>query len=163
MSSPLADALRRALDGGAKPRDVVAAVVDIALAESCILDGMTTAEIRDQSDRLQAMLDDLLPAEEPPVAISDPAVGHRDENGVLWLDPDDLPPGVVLLKDEAKRLRISRQAIRDWIKNGRLKEVGRVWGKGSGATGFIAVRQSDVDYCWHNPRKRGPQSRDDSG
>ena len=137
----LTKAIRAALAGTAGAADIAAIVADAArqngVAETTI-DAMTTAL---QHDQLQRRLDDLLP---PPIP--------KDDG---FLDADNLPPGICLLKDIAHEIGVAPQTIRDWIKNERMDEVGRAKGKGSGKNGFVVVREADVLYCRDNPRKGG--------
>ena len=139
-------ALRHALDavlrGRADAGDLAALYADAALRaglDSATIEDMTASL---ETDALRGRLDDL-----------SPPAGQANDDG--FLDPDNLPEGVGLLKDLATQFEMSPQTIRDWIRLGRLMPVGRVRGKGGGHGGFIAVREADVVYCKDNPRKGG--------
>ena len=87
----------------------------------------------------------------PPPPVADQA----DEDGPAYLDPDNLPPDVGLVRDLAVKHEITTMAIHAWIRRGRMAEVGRVRGKAGGHGGFVAVFEADVLHCLSNPRKGG--------
>ena len=87
-----------------------------------------------------------------PVLVDDRGAPPDEQD---FLDPDNLPDGCVLLKDIAHDLSITPEAIHGWINRGRMQEVGRVGGKGSGIGGFVVVKKADVLYCLTHPRKGG--------
>ena len=143
-------ALRHALDavlkGRACPSDLAVVCVDAALRaglDSATIEGMTSSL---DTDALQGRLDDLAPP-----------LGQANDG---FLDPDHLPPGVGLAKDLAPKYGVTNEAIRNWIRLGRITEAGRVGGKGSGGRGFLVVREADVRYCRDNPRKGGRPRKD---
>ena len=134
-------ALRAALDRRAGPEEWALISADAALRaglDSATIEGMTSYL---ETDALQGRLDDLAP----------PA-GQANDG---FLDPDNLPEGVGLLKDLAHKHGVAPGTVRHWIRLGRMREVGRVGGKGSGTGGFVAVRECDVIFCKDNPRKGG--------
>ena len=140
-------ALESALRGSAGPEEWSQICADAALragAHSSMIEAMVASF---KPDALQQRLDDLVPK------------AKTLPSG--FLAPDYLPPGVVLAKDLAKEYDISPQTIRDMVKDGRVTEVGRVGGKGSGKDGFLAVFRSEVDYARTHPRKRGRKRKID--
>ena len=142
-NADLKAAIRRTLVGGARPDDVVnlVAVAGGNPARSPATIRRMVSDLRKQL-RYDVHSPLLYNQGTPP-----------DESG--FLDPANLPDGAVLLKDIARDLSISPQAIRQWIDRGRMQEVGRVGGKGSGIGGFVVVKRADVLYCLTHPRKGG--------
>lgn len=84
-----------------------------------------------------------------------PTLGLQPKREPGFLDPDNLPEGTAMLKDVARELGITPEAIHGWINRGRMKEVGRVGGKGSGIGGFVVVNVADAYKCHGNPRRGG--------
>ena len=141
-------AIRRAISGGARPSDltdlVSLAMGDDAPSRAIIGRMVTTIDSEVHRPRQKSF------GELPPLVPDQP-----EDDGVACLDPDNLPSGVSLAKDLAAKYGITPGAIRNWIRFGRIKEVGRVKGKAGGHGGFIAVREADVIYCQQNPRPGG--------
>ena len=138
----LRQALHHVLGGKAGPSDLAALYADAALRaglDSATIEDMTASL---ETDALRGRLDDL-----------SPPAGQANDDG--FLDPDNLPEGVGLAKNLAVKYGIATVTIHTWIRIGRMNEVGRVGGKGSGIGGFVAVREADVAYCKANPRKGG--------
>ena len=142
-NADLKDAIRRALAGRARPEDVIN-LVTLAVATRDA--PPTTARIKGMVNSLRK---EVARDEQPTLYHS----AYGADKG--FLDPDRIPEGAVLIKDIARELSISPKTIHRWIKSGRMKEIGRVGGKGSGAGGFVVVWRCDVYRCHAEPRKGG--------
>ena len=143
-NSDLEDAIRRALAGRARPEDVIN-LVTLAVA---------TRDAPPTTDKIKGMVNSLrkeVARDQQPTLLYHSAYGA--DKG--FLDPDRIPEGAVLIKDIARELSISPKTIHRWIKSGRMKEIARVGGKGSGAGGFVVVWRCDVYRCHAEPRKGG--------
>ena len=146
-------AIRRALAGGAQPSDVVELVS--ASAGDQAPDRATIGRM------VNTIQKEVAQARQKRLQLSNAGAGQAGDDGAVYLDPNNLPPGVFLAKDLAAKYGVTPQAIRNWIQSGRITEVGRVKGKAGGHGGFLAVREADVVFCKANPRKGGrPRKRD---
>ena len=148
----LSAAIRRALAGGAQPSDVVELVS--ASAGDQAPDRATIGRM------VKTIQKEVAQARQKRLELRNSEAGQAGDDGAVYLDPDDLPPGVFLAKDLAAKYGVKPQTIRKWIRIGKITEAGRVRGKGGGYGGFLAVRESDVVQCKANPRKSGrPKTR----
>ena len=143
-NSDLEAAVRRALAGGAQPEDVINLVTVVG---GDAVPAAATIRRMVHSLRKELALD-----RQPKMAYAYPG-SEKTSQG--FLDPENLPEGAVLLKDIARQLSISPKTIHHWIRSGRMEEIGRVGGKGSGTGGFVVVRRADVLRCHSNPGRGG--------
>ena len=132
MSPPLETALRRVLEQGAEPADLVE-LVSAALDR----DGLDRATIQRMVDQArQLTIDECLPVE-----------GRRGEDGVMYFDADNLPPGTALLQDAADQAEVKFDTLTTWVRRHKVEVVGKVPGKSGAFGGKRVVRLTDVLRC----------------